>query len=762
MRRTEVTTMIGDFSGSGNQNKGNGKDPLDKLIDFSKYKRRKQGQDKHEASNTEESLKNKETNHASIFPSQYPEPPVDDEIRARFQHLQSLIDKINNQLEQEARPGDFPNNISQSASDFKINYPEELNPQQLEAVTYCNGPLLIIAGAGTGKTRTLVYRVSYLLESGIPPQEILLLTFTRKAAREMLERVKKLLGTESTDRIKGGTFHSFANNVLRRYSGLVGLSPDFSVLDQIDSQDVVDLLRTEYDFHRQEKAFPKKERIFEIISKSRNTQKSIGQVISEEFSGLDDYIDEIDTIAQAYHKYKRHYNLMDFDDLLLVLRDNLRDNSTFRKQLSSELSYILVDEFQDTNVVQNEIVNLLGSQSRNITVVGDDFQSIYAFRGANWENILLFPQNYPDAKLIKLEKNYRSHNKILKFANEIVDSAQIGYQKHLSSEFHEGTLPQFIKYYSQEEEAEAIVSEILALREQGFSYKDMAVLYRAGFHGNYIQAELLRRKIPYVVYGGIKFMERKHVKDLVSYLRLTVNPIDAVSWNRFLKMIPGIGRVRASQIVEEITEQDGRLNFNNFKGTSYYKSLLSLQEVLLEAGKKGISPSNSVARIIEYYYPILEKQEVDASERKNDLEVLYHLSQNYSELEQFLADLSLEPPANKFQQETTPALNEAEDDDSLVISTIHSAKGLEWNTVFIPHLLDGLFPSSKSLRDPFILEEERRLFYVAITRAKEKLYLSMPHQVVSYNGYFIQPSRFLKDLDPACYHFQAFFQDNKE
>ncbi|OWZ85010.1 ATP-dependent helicase [Natranaerobius trueperi] len=714
------------------------KDPLNKLIKLSDYKEKvKQREQNQEHITTEKSSDD-------TFPRKYPAPSQSETDSSELERIKKLT------VEVEKRD----QNITVTDNDFigcKVDYKNELNSSQLQAVTTLDGPILVIAGAGTGKTRTIVYRVSYLLEQGVLPEEILLLTFTKKASQEMTSRVDSILGDNRGNRVKGGTFHSFAFHMLRRYSGLLGLSPKLTILDQLDSEDVVDLLRSEYEFNQKERAFPKKERIFEIISKARNTNRDLYKIVEEEYTGLYDYIEDLNTLYKGYQEYKKHYRLLDFDDLLIVLRDNLKSNLRFKEKVHQEITHILVDEYQDTNILQKEIVDLISDKTENVMVVGDDFQSIYKFRGANLENILTFPSNYPYAKVIKLEENYRSRQSLLNFSNDIIKSAEIGYKKALYSDLKEGDLPQLGRFYFQQDEAYFIVSKILDKREQGVALSDQAVLYRAGFHSSYIQTELIRRQIPYVVYGGVKFMERKHVKDMISYLRLLVNPFDAVSWNRVLKLLPGIGQVRASQIVEEIYNQDGRLQFDTFQNTFYYKSLALLKKALEEANKEK-TVAKAVSRIWEYYLPILKNREPDAKERENDLEVLYKLARNYQDLDKFLADLSLEPPSNSFQKENTPAVDEQEE-EQLVLSTIHSSKGLEWHTVYVPHLLDGLFPTSKSLRDIFSLEEERRLFYVAVTRAKEQLYLTFPNQVITYDGYFIYPSRFLQPIENNKYNF---------
>jgi DNA helicase-2/ATP-dependent DNA helicase PcrA len=378
--------------------------------------------------------------------------------------VQSIEEKMVNTVEIEL------------AKTLKIDYRNELNRAQLEAVTAINGPVLVIAGAGSGKTRVIVHRVAFMLENGIDPGEILLLTFTRKAANEMLSRVQQLLKNDSAQKIFGGTFHSFSNYILRKYSALLGLPANFTIIDSEDSADTIDLIKSELKIEKKEKAFPKKNRLQEIISSARNRNMTIRNVIQSEFSGLMDYIDQIELISRGYEKYKKVSRIFDYDDLMDFLRDSLRDNMTLRRRLNEKFRYIMVDEYQDTNVVQKEIVEYLSEVNRNILVVGDDAQSIYSFRGANYENILRFPQKYPDSRVIKIQENYRSNQKILDFTNEIIRNARIGYKKQLFSRILYDTLPVVRKFYDQQTEAEFIVDRILEYREKGIALNQVAIL----------------------------------------------------------------------------------------------------------------------------------------------------------------------------------------------------------------------------------------------------------------------------------------------
>jgi DNA helicase-2/ATP-dependent DNA helicase PcrA len=668
---------------------------------------------------------------------------IPEEVETKITHLQRIASEI------DTRPPVIIDK-SQLSKNFKVDYLKRLNDQQLAAVLSIDGPVLVIAGAGTGKTRIIVYRVSYLIEKGIDPQHILLLTFTRKASQEMLGRVQGLLSDKNVGHVVGGTFHSFANMVLRRYCNLLGIPPRFTILDQGDSEDVVDIIRNELKFSRSNKAFPKKSRIYEIISSARNRLITIGEVIRKDFSGLIDYIRDIELIYSGYTKYKKLTNTFDYDDLMEVLHGKLQENAVFREKLQDQFWYIMVDEYQDTNLVQKQIVDFLAGTRKNVMVVGDDSQSIYSFRGANYENILRFPETYPECKVIKIEENYRSTRNLLRFSNSINDSSRLGYKKKLFSHLESSFVPGIKKFYHQSDEAEFIVDEIMELREKGINMNEIAVLVRAAWHWRYVELELNKRSIPYVTVGGIKFNERRHVKDIVAYLKLLLNPYDAIAWNRILKLLPGIGQVTAGTITRKILNDQGELIIKNYLKRNFYNELEKLNSTL----KQAVSPKMSLISRIEvlkkYYSPILQSLENDYRVRLLDIDVLRDMATKYDDLEKFLSELSLDPPSRQFSKQATPAIDEDEE-GRVVLSTVHSAKGLEWHTVFISHSLDGLFPNSKSLNNIEDLEEERRLFYVACSRAKQGLYVTMPSQVYNYNGFFSHPSRFLIEIDKENY-----------
>lgn len=665
-----------------------------------------------------------------------------DELSNHLKELKVITESIENRLVDIHQPFD--------AGKFKINYAQELNSQQLAAVCMLKHPLLVIAGAGSGKTRVITYKVSYLIEQGYEPNQLLLLTFTRKAANEMLSRVQQLLRSKSITGVLGGTFHAFANFALRKYHALTGLSANFTIVDGEDVADIISLLKAELNLTPKKggKHFPKSATIQTILSKSKNLELGIGDTILEYFPDNERHIEDIEKINKVLIAYKRRSNLMDYDDLIDMLRNKLRENDVFRKTLQKQIAYTLVDEYQDTNTIQREIVELITADSGKVTVVGDDAQSIYSFRGANFENILRFPQSFPDCKVVKIEENYRSNQPILDFTNDIALNARVGFKKKLFSRIKNGKKPLVKRFTDTQTEAEFIVDTIMAMKENDLEYKDFAVLTRASWQSNFVQAELMKRNIPFVVVGGIKFSERRHVKDMVSFLKILMNPMDAVAWHRILKLLEGIGDVRAKEIITIIHQQAGNINPKNFESKKHIDSLKPLMTLLNEL--QGVeTPAMVIPRIYEFYKPILQQIEDDFQARKIDLEIFAEIASKYEDLEKFLTDFTLEPPANRYQDKSVP-FNEG-DEKPLTISTIHSAKGLEWYAVFIPFVLDGIIPSVRSSGSLQELEEERRLFYVACTRAKEHLFLTMPAYVASWGTVFTKPTRFLNEIAKNYY-----------
>lgn len=710
---------------------------LERLLHEAKMARAAHGQDSTEKSPVP----------TGIRPS-YQEPPLTDATREKIERLRSIADRL------ERRYSPPPPKPVKLDRDYKIDYLASLNESQLSAATHREGPILVIAGAGTGKTRVIVYRVAYLLENGVNPESILLLTFTRRAAREMLGRVQQLLGDDRAAKTTGGTFHGFASRVLRQYAPLLGLGSDFNIIDSADAEDTIDLIRTELKFHKKYKAFPRKGRLYEIISSARNRDLPINAVIEAGFSGLQQYTGDIELIASGYTRYKRICNLLDYDDLLETFRTSLRDREDFRRKLQELYPWIMVDEFQDTNTVQRDIIDLLAEKHGNVMAVGDDAQSIYAFRGANYENILRFPETYPDCRVVKIEHNYRSHQALLDFSNRIIEQATLGFRKALFSPRQASIKPVIARFYDQAEEAAYVVDKALELREKGIDLRELAVLYRSSWHARFIETELLKRNIPYVVVGGIKFNERRHIKDVMAYLRVIHNPRDEVAWHRILNLVPGIGKTTASRIIASIRNHGNLSALSEFDSKNYWPELRKLQGLMAASEAMPGSVDQIIQAIMEYYRPLLVEMESDHEVRMGDISVFQALAKRYKSIETFLTDFALEPPSRYFQDQTSPLIDESED-SPLTLSTVHSAKGLEWHSVFIPHALDGLFPSARALADFEELEEERRLFYVACSRAKEQLFISLPSSVQSFSAFFPYPSRFIHQIDSVWYQGQT-------
>ena len=624
---------------------------------------------------------------------------------------------------------------------------EKLNPAQREAVESVEGPVLVIAGAGSGKTRTLTTRLAYLVSQGIPAEKILLLTFTRKAAREMITRAEALVGN-SCGKVQGGTFHSLCHYMLRQYGYLLGFSPNFTVLDRGDSEDLLNLLKNSLGFPGAKRHAPKKETLASILSKIKNQGKTLEEIITTEYPNFVDLIPQIERLFKEYELYKREHQLMDYDDLLINWLTILKDYPQVREEVGRRYNYIMVDEYQDTNLLQGEIVVYMASSHRNVMAVGDDSQSIYGFRGANYRNIFDFPKHFPEARIIKLEQNYRSTQPILDLANAVIERSKIKYTKVLFTEKKEGPKP--ILYRARDDHAgsEFVADEILRLtNEEGVPLSQIAVLMRAAFHSYDLELELAKRGIPFVKYGGLKLLESAHIKDVVSILRILVNPYDFLSWNRVLLLLEGVGPRSAERIVNLLKTSDLESAIFNIKRQFSQPELQKLLNLFQELMGKRLPPLETLSQVLSFYEPIFERTYFeDAHRRERDLESLIALAEKYETLEEFLTDLVLEPI---YSSEVEGERKE----EILTLSTIHSAKGLEWHTVFVLSVIEGRFPSSYSLLNPEELEEERRLFYVAVTRAKERLYLIAPLTIyVPGEGRtFAKLSRFLQEVPKGLY-----------
>jgi len=631
---------------------------------------------------------------------------------------------------------------------YRINYPQLLNPAQLEAVTHREGPLLVVAGAGSGKTRTLIYRVARLIEGRVPPQAILLLTFTRRAAQEMLRRAEQLVG-EPSRAVAGGTFHSFGNIVLRRWGAAIGLPPNFTILDRSDMEDVINLIRTRMGLASRERRFPKKGTLAEIISMARNKARALEQELEEDYGYLWDNRAEILTLARAYDQYKRERGLLDYDDLLERSVELMEHHPDIRRRLSNTYRFIMVDEYQDTNAIQARMVQLLAAEHHNVMAVGDDAQSIYSFRGANFRNIMDFPKLFPDTKIIKLEENYRSLQGILDLSNQVISRAAERYTKALFTRRMGNVRPLLIKAEDERMQSRFVCQKILELREQGVELDQIAVLFRSSFHSFDLELELQRCDIPFIKRGGFKFIETAHIKDALAHLRVIANPTDAVSWLRVLLLLKGVGQRKAQQLIEVLVaspEPARELAAMAASGKSGMEGLERLAGLLGALRAQGMRPGAQLGAVLEYYLPLMrDAYPDDYPKRERDLEHFQTIAERYRSLQSMLADMALEPPNDSIDDVLA-----VEPDEGLVtLSTIHSAKGLEWKVVFLIWAADGRFPAPQSA-DPESLEEERRLMYVAGTRARDELYISYPIHMFDRNmGYVMgRVSRFLEDLGP--------------
>ena len=628
-----------------------------------------------------------------------------------------------------------------------IDFKKELNQAQYEVVTKSDGPSLVLAGAGSGKTRTLVYRVAYLLEQGVAPERIMLLTFTNKAAHEMLSRVDELLqNKKQATGLWGGTFHHVANRLLRTMGSAVGLKRNFSILDREDSKDMLKRIVKELGGATQRgRRMPQPGVFLEVVSYAANAQIGIPEALEKKYPEGLDMAEVFTTVAERYAERKRAANALDFDDLLICwLR--LLGKPALQKKLQGLWQYILVDEYQDTNTVQDEIVRLLAADHKNILVVGDDAQSIYSFRAAEIRNILDFPKRFPDTKIYKLEENYRSSPEILEVANEVIRFNTDQFQKTLFTEQDTFVKPELILAQEPVEEAELIAERIMALEDEGVPLQTIAVLFRAAHQSQALELELNKRRIPYEMRGGLRFFERVHIKDMLAYVRLIANPADEVSWYRILATHEGIGDVTARKIIEQMSgvEDLRQLTSHDIQiGAAARIGWLECTRGLTAAQADAANGPGAIIRAVrQLYKKYLELHYADFKDRLDDLEQLALFSDGYDKLDDFIADTSL--------QEAYALRRDAEKsrEPSVVLTTIHQAKGLEWNTVFIMHMTNSSLPHARALFEEGGLEEERRLFYVAITRAQRRLYLLYPLSSSKYSISLNQPSQFLKEIKP--------------
>jgi len=639
-----------------------------------------------------------------------------------------------------------------------INYKKELNEEQCRVVLEPGGPMLVIAGAGSGKTRTLTYRVARLIETGIKPERILLATFTNKAARSMLNRVRELVPVDLS-RLLGGTFHHNGHVMLRAHAERLGYSRNFSILDTEDVRQLISTCIVEAGIETKGTSFPKANVLYGMLSLSANTALDLATILEERYPFFSHRREEIGKVAALYDLRKRQSSLMDFDDLLLNWRRLLLECPDVLERYSERFEHLLVDEYQDTNLLQAEIMDLLASRHRNIMVVGDDSQSIYAFRGANYANIMSFPEKYPDCRIFKLETNYRSTPEILHLANLCIVNNENQFAKSLRAVREAGVRPVVVPSRNALQQADFVAQRILELHRDGVPLSEMAVLYRAHFHAMDVQMELTRRGIPYEIRSGVRFFEQAHIKDVVSYLRILENPRDELAWKRLLGLYPKIGKKTAEKIWNFLAASDKPLEaaltegFLKAASKSARDGLARFQQMMADLGGENGDASflpDLVDRILDRgYRKYLQETYSDGATREDDLEQLAEFAGKFSSLGDFLSELSLLTNMDADGREETDSGEAAE--NKVVLSTIHQAKGLEWSVVLLVGCAEGMIPLDRALREEGGEAEERRLFYVAATRAKDYLYLCYPQTASSgWTGFSnLSPSRFIRELIPS-------------
>ncbi len=664
-----------------------------------------------------------------------------------------------------------------------IDYAKELNEQQTAAVKADPGPVLVIAGAGSGKTRTLTFRVAYLMENGLPANRILLLTFTNKAAKEMLGRVATLLPRDSTG-IWGGTFHSVANRILRRHASELGYESNYLILDREDSKHLMTASIQEAGLDPRDKRFPKADLLLEIFSLSANTERPVAQIVEAQFPYIQEMTEPMLAVHKLYVAHKRKVNAMDYDDLLGNLLRLLREHPQAAEVYGRQFLAILVDEYQDTNRIQSDIVDRLAARHKNITAVGDDAQSIYSWRGANFRNIMEFPKRYPDAKVFKIEHNYRSTPQILNLANEAISANIHQFEKELRSTRKDGLIPQLIPAFSTSEQANFVASQMTALRDRGVALNNMAVLYRSHFHSMELQMELTRRNIPFSITSGLRFFEQAHIKDVAAYLKFAVSPADELSFKRIALMMPKVGNATAARLWDKLQTHDARrlsaeadtthdapegslpLSPTSTTDDAAIPDLLAILAAVPKPAQKewrqfaetlrqmresrvADDPAGLIEIVLQAgYEDQLKSRFENFLSRKEDLTQLAAYATRFDRTSDFLAELALMTNV----ESEDDALAASGDTDVVRLSTVHQAKGQEFDVVFVIWLADGAFPNTRALESGEGEEEERRLFYVAVTRARNELYLVYPQMSTGgYGAAFQKPSRFLKEIPEEFY-----------
>jgi DNA helicase-2/ATP-dependent DNA helicase PcrA len=596
-----------------------------------------------------------------------------------------------------------------------------LNEAQRYAVSLGKGPILVIAGAGSGKTRTLVHRLAWLIARGARPESVLLLTFTRRAAAEMLERARRI--NPDCARVTGGTFHSLGHRLLRSHGGLIGLPPNFTIIDPADCESIIKGVVEEMHLRQAHDRFPKARTLADFISRSRNLEVKLEKLVEERAEHLLEYADAMAKAAQGYTEAKREQGLVDYDDLLFLTEELLKDNRELARSLGQRWQHLLVDEYQDTNAVQARLLKLLAGEKANMMVVGDDAQSIYAFRGARYRNILEFPQMFPGTRVVKLEQNYRSTQPILDLGNAVIAQALERFEKNLFTELGGGKLPRLVRPRDERGQSRQVVELIQDLMAKDSSPEEIAVLFRAGRDSFDLEMEMTAARIPFVKWGGMKFLEAAHVKDVLCHLRVMANPADFLSWQRILMLAPKVGPKTARQIVAHLVhgveppQYISRLR--SAPQTQRNPALADLADLLESLDQPGMASLQMVEQVLKYYEPICTLLYEDHPRRLRDLAELPALARGYETVAEFMSEVVLEPPIARQEELTGPRVT---------LSTVHSAKGLEWDQVIILWLGEGRFPSGASYENPEALEEELRLLYVAATRARRGLTLFSPQE----------------------------------
>lgn len=638
----------------------------------------------------------------------------------------------------------------------RIDFKASLNEEQFGVVTLAEGPSLVLAGAGSGKTRTLIYRLAYLLERGENPDRILLMTFTNKAAREINDRAEMLLKYKPKG-LWSGTFHHIGNRSIRMFADEIGYKKDFGILDSHDSEDLIKSCMKKEARGVSQERFPKASVVQSIISFAMNTGQTIDDVLDEKYSYFAKFSAQIKEINELYNKKKKKSNTMDYDDLLINWKTILDKSKRAFDFFTNKFKYIMVDEYQDTNLIQADIIDRLTGKFRNILVVGDDAQAIYSFRGARVDNILTFPKRFKDTKIFKLETNYRSTPEILALANDSLEKNERQFHKKLKAVNPSMERPALVVVKDLYSQASFVSQRILELRDEGIEMKNMAVLFRAHYQAAELEMELVKRGIPYVVRGGIRFFEQAHIKDILAYLRIVSNAMDEISWLRALTLCPGIGPGYASRIYDHF--QEGGYALNNFinsdlssiipeKARNGYARFVKIIGALTRSGGKSVPDMIELIMDEGYKAHILATFD-NAKDRVDDIHELINFSHDYDSVRDFINDITLR---ENFRGETI--VDESEkDDEFLVLSTIHQAKGLEWDVVMIIGLSEGQFPHGKAMSTDDEMEEERRLFYVSSTRAKKYLYLIHPSTRFDYQmGLVIsRKSRFIEEINAKNY-----------